>query len=855
MRVFTGVLMLLGACPPLMAQPTELTTYAPTPDQWQLSSEAHAPHWAGARAFKLQIEPHWSENGDTFWYANDLPLFVNDIPVGQREFIRIHATTGARVPAFDHQRLVQSLYKANVPDAYRLSLSDLKFVEEGIEFRLGKQTWHCSLLDYELTQLKNAPHKTALRHQGVPRSSRTTGPETFVTFVNQSEVDVELFWLDDRGTRRSYGKLAPGDIHKQHTFTGHVWEVISVSGHALGRYQAEESGADVEITSSSDSPEIDDLNAVDAPVPRHDPLVSPDGQWSMSIRDHNVVAISSQGEERTLTRDGTVARPYELQIPCWSGDSKHVVAFRVDPAQSLPVYLLESSPEGGGRAKLHVHQYPLPGDQLPAYDLYLFDVIEQEQQMTDVRLDFQEPRIRWAPDGRYFTLDQIDRGHQRFRVHRVDSHTGKSQTLIDERSTTFIWTAHAEERGVDLVTWLDDSKEFIYSTERSGWRHLELHDGTTGELKGAITSGEYVVRGIDWIDDRNRQVWFRASGREPGEDPYFIHYYRVNFDGSSLIRLTEGNGNHSVQYSPDRRFLIDTYSRVDAAPVHELRRSSDGQRICSLESADISEMLNAGWTPPEVFTAKGRDGVTDIWGIVSRPAHFDPMKKYPVIEDIYAGPHGSFVPKSFSPGRTNRLTELGFWVVQIDGMGTANRSKSFHDVCWQNLKDAGFPDRILWHQALAQKYPQYDITRVGIYGTSAGGQESTAAVLFHPEFYRVAVSACGCHDNRMDKASWNEQWMGYPVGPQYSASSNIDHASLLQGHLLLIVGELDDNVPPESTLRLADALIKSNKEFELMVIPGLGHSNGGPYGVRKMQRFMMHHLHPRPVTEEAGAGN
>ncbi len=318
----------------------------------------------------------------------------------------------------------------------------------------------------------------------------------------------------------------------------------------------------------------------------------------------------------------------------------------------------------------------------------------------------------------------------------------------------------------------------------------------------------------------------------------------MNFDGNGLVALTEGNGNHrTVQFSPDRRYLIDTYSRVDAAPVHELRRTSDGKLVCKLEEADITALKATGWTPPEVFVAKGRDGKTDIWGIISRPKDFDPHKSYPVIEDIYAGPHGSFVPKDFSPGRRSAaLNDLGFIVVQIDGMGTANRSKAFHDVCWHNIKDAGFPDRILWHQAVARKYPYYDINRVGIYGTSAGGQNSTAAMLFHPEFYKAAVSACGCHDNRMDKASWNEQWMGYPVGPWYSESSNIDNAKNLRGKLLLIVGEMDTNVPPESTMRLVDALIKAGKDFELLVVPNANHGMGGEYGVRRMRDFFVRHL-------------
>ncbi len=418
-----------------------------------------------------------------------------------------------------------------------------------------------------------------------------------------------------------------------------------------------------------------------------------------------------------------------------------------------------------------------------------------------------EPRLRWEKDQRHFTYEKIDRGHQRFRLVRVDSQTGQARNIIDEKTSTFIWTAHRENVGLRTVNWLDDSDELIYVSEKDGWRHLYLVDARTGAVKNAITRGSYVVRGIDRIDEAKRQVWFRASGMDPDQDPYFVHYYRVHFDGTGLVSLTPGNGSHSVQFSPERSYLIDTYSRVDMAPVHELRRADDGALMCRLEQADISALESSGWRPPEVFVAKGRDGKTDIWGIICRPRNFDPTKKYPVIESIYAGPQGSFVPKTFSAARRfSSLTDLGFIVVQMDGMGTANRSKAFHDVCWHNLKDAGFPDRILWHKSAARKYPYYDLTRVGIYGVSAGGQNATGGVLFHPEFYHAAVAACGCHDNRMDKASWNEQWMGYPVGPWYAESSNVDNAKRLQGKLLLIVGEMDTNVPPESTMRVVDAL-------------------------------------------------
>jgi dipeptidyl aminopeptidase/acylaminoacyl peptidase len=298
-----------------------------------------------------------------------------------------------------------------------------------------------------------------------------------------------------------------------------------------------------------------------------------------------------------------------------------------------------------------------------------------------------------------------------------------------------------------------------------------------------------------------------------------------------------------VTFSPDRELYVDLWSRVDLPPVAQLKRTTDQSLVMELERGDATALLATGWRYPEVFVAKGRDGVTDIWGIIIRPTNFNSRRKYPVIESIYAGPHGSFTPKTFSTqGSRQALAELGFIVVQMDGMGTNDRSRAFHDVAWQNIGDAGFPDRILWHQAVGRKYDWYDTTRVGIYGTSAGGQNSMGALLFHPEFYDVAVSAAGCHDNRMDKIWWNEAWMGWPIGPHYSASSNVDNAYRLQGKLLLIVGELDTNVDPSSTYQVIDALIKADKDFDFLLVPGADHTSGGDFGERKRRDFFVRHL-------------
>jgi dipeptidyl aminopeptidase/acylaminoacyl peptidase len=334
-------------------------------------------------------------------------------------------------------------------------------------------------------------------------------------------------------------------------------------------------------------------------------------------------------------------------------------------------------------------------------------------------------------------------------------------------------------------------------------------------------------------------IWFRAGGIRAGQNPYFVHHCRVNFDGTGLVILTEGDGSHRIDWSPDRRHFIDTWSRVDLANVSELR-DAEGKLICELERAQP----DADWKPPQRFTAKGRDGATDIYGVIFRPTNFDPAKKYPVIEEIYAGPHDSFVPVAFREWyKAQEIAEIGFIVVQIDGMGTSNRSKAFHDVCWKNLGDSGFPDRIVWLQAAAEKHGEMDLTRVGIYGGSAGGQSALRALQAHGDFYKVAVADCGCHDNRMDKIWWNEQWMGWPVGPHYAEQSNVTNAAKTQGNLLLFVGELDRNVDPSSTMQVVNALEKANKDFDLIVMTGTGHGSAeNPYGIRRRRDFFVRHL-------------
>lgn len=572
------------------------------------------------------------------------------------------------------------------------------------------------------------------------------------------------------------------------------------------------------------------------------PVLSPDSAWTAYIKNYNLYIRSEKTKkEAQLSYDGSEGDYYSGYVQ-WSPDSKKLVSNKVRANQKHLIYFVRSSPEDQLQPKLESRDYLKPGDALPLRRPQLFLVEAQKHIPIDDALFSQQyniSRIDWRKDSRAFSFEYNQRGHQVYRVLEVNATNGAIRTLIEEQSKTFIDYSGKRYR-YDCA----DGKELIWASERDGWNHLYLYDGQTGKIKKQITKGEWVVRNVVHVNEEKRTIIFAVSGMNPQQDPYFVHYYRINFDGTGLAALTSENANHTGYFSPDNQYFIDTYSRVDMPQLAVLRSATDGSVVMELEKADITEWQKVGWRAPEVFTAKGRDGKTDIWGIIIRPTHFDPNKKYPIIENIYAGPHSAFTPKSFMTYNRSmfELAELGFIVVQLDGMGTSNRSKAFHDVCWQNLKDAGFPDRILWMQEAARKYPTMDISRVGIYGTSAGGQSSTGGLLFYPDFYKVAVSSCGCHDNRMDKMWWNEQWMGYPIGPHYAECSNVTHADKLKGKLLLIVGEVDDNVDPASTMQLVNALIKSNKDFDFVMVPNMGHSTGGDYGERKRRDFFVRHL-------------
>lgn len=671
-------------------------------------------------------------------------------------------------------------------------------------------------------------------------ASKRNGAATDLRVINALPQAVELFWINTENEPKSYGQIPAGGERSMGTFEGHAWLVKSLLGAPIATFEGAADPLVIEIDGPAHRPEAKPNSAG----------LSPDGKWRVFIRDRNVMLRDTRNDAVTpLTTDGTEQHPYTGSAQ-WSPDSAFfVVSTCVMPTPRV-VKIIQSSPPDQLQPKVIEHPYTKPGDPLPAPHPVVFSLKERQHHEVDATLfatpftESSEIRVRWSPRSDEFFFDHNQRGHQLYRIIGVNAQTGQARTVVEETSKTFIDYTHKTWR-----QWLDKTGEFLWMSERDGWCHLWLYDAKTGQPKRQVTQGHWVVRSVEQVDEEHHQIWFMASGLRANEDPYHEHLCRVNFDGTGLIQLTEGDGTHKVTFSPNHQYFIDTWSRVDQPPTTELRRSDTGKLVLALEHADASALLATGWRFPERLVSRGRDGKTDIHGILILPSNFEPAKKYPVVEQVYAGPHSAFVPKEFGLLTTQHsIAELGFIVVQVDGMGTNHRGKAFHDVCWKNLADAGFPDRIAWIQAAAKSRPWMDLSRVGIYGGSAGGQSAMRALLDHHDFYSVAVADCGCHDNRMDKIWWNEQWLGWPIDDSYTRNSNVADAAKLEGHLMLAVGELDSNVDPATTMQVVNALEKAGKDFDLVVMTNTGHGSlETPYGSRRRMDFLVRHLwHTEP---------
>ncbi len=807
-----------------------------------------------------ELNVQWTADGRWLWYR------VQERG-DKQSFWKVDTTTGNRSPAFDPESLAVLLEEHFGEPGNPITFDPQRLPIERIVIDEHNHTHLFLVHDRGVVRIvvrdgkaeiqgaqADDPFQTPIRKAGSDIRSRNSSTSTHLLFTNQNPHAVRLEWVDTAGQYHTYATLPPGESHRQHTFVGHVWRVVTeADGQELLRIRARRTFGVVVIPGEAVAEDQTGQGQARRESWSPPDRVSPDGKWRIDIKDNNLVLIDQETEETfALTESGTPENTFDHQL-FWSPDSRRLLAVQTQIVKPRKVHLIQSTPPDQLQPKLIDIDYAKPGDPIDKPRPRLFDVVERKEIEVDDVL-FNEPwsinHFHWSTDGSTCYLLYNQRGHQVMRVIAIDASTGAVRTVVDEHSDTFI-----DYSNKTYLKHFDETDELLWMSERDGWNHLYLIDRKTGSIVRQVTSGQWLVKRVNEIDitDGHRTATLTILGHPAhnGQDPYFEHHARVDIDTGQLTLLTEGNGTHSLTYSPDGKHYVDKWSRVDQPPVYELRRSEDGSLVCELSRADESALLDVVGRLPEPYVAKGRDGQTNIWGVIHRPTNFDPNKHYPVLEQIYAGPHGQHVPKSFSAYHgAQRFAEFGFIVVQIDGMGTNWRSKVFHNVAWKNLKDAGFPDRIAWMKAAAEHEPAMDISRIGIYGGSAGGQNAMRAVLDYADFYKAAMADCGCHDNRMDKIWWNEAWMGYPVDESYIKSSNLEDAHKLGGALLLTVGAMDNNVDPSSTFQVADALIKANKDFDLIVFPSGGHGSGGSdYGWRRTAKFFVEHL---GVPEAAG---
>ncbi len=614
----------------------------------------------------------------------------------------------------------------------------------------------------------------------------------------------------------------------------------------------------------------------DTPQKPTDAVRSPDGQWDAFTRDNNVWLRSlSNGEERAITQDGETnydygeallspltsagIEPPPPPVIIWSPDSSRLLFCRIDQREAPQFHLVQSLPKDGGvRPHLHSFAYPLPGDEsLPKAQLVCADLNSGTLTEVDIEplpLQYHGSPISpdwvwWSADSQSIYLVRQGRGYLQYNLFAIDATTGAARVVVAEES----------ERGVDpslqrgklSIRVIAGGSQVIWYSQRDGWGHLYLYDAATGALLRQLTSGSYTVSQVEYVDEAVGTVYFSALGREADRDPYYAHLYRVSLDGGEPELLTEEDANHSVTLSPGGKYIIDSFSTVNQPPVTVLR-AIDGSKICELEKAEIDALVAVGWRAPERFCAKARDGSTDVYGVIFRPSDLDATRQYPVIDYIYGGPQVTQAPAAFADAARGResnfwqaqaLAELGFIVVMMDGLGMPGRSKAYHDVSYRNLGDGGLADHIAALRQLADRYLYFDLSRVGIFGHSAGGYASTRAMFTCPDFYKVAVSSAGNHDHRLDKATWVERYMGIPVEEHYREQANQTLAHNLKGKLLLIHGEMDENVHIASTLVVVDALIKANKDFDLLIMPNQPHAcTSHPYFVRRRWDYFVRHL-------------
>lgn len=625
----------------------------------------------------------------------------------------------------------------------------------------------------------------------------------------------------------------------------------------------------------------DTVGAIGTPPPNS--IASPDGRRAAFIRDHNLwMRELATGAEIPLTTDGVEDFGYatnnagwiksDRPVVVWSPDSKRIATFQHDGRGVSTMYLVETKV---GEPTLERWKYPLPADSV-IFRIHRVVLDVESRRVVRFQMPADQHRstitdhvvesdkwvdVEWYPDASRVAFVSTSRDHKQANLRVADAATGAIRDVLDERVPTQFESGIAD---IGKVNWrvLPASNEVIWWSQRDNWGQLYLHDLTTGRLKRRITSGEGNVAEVLRVDERTRTVYFTGVGREPGRDPYFRHVYRIGMDGRRQTLLTPEDADHNVSFAPDGQTFVDTYS-TPATPAISVLRDLNGRVLMTLERADASRLLATGWKPPVPITVKARDGRTDLYGLMYAPTTLDSAKKHPIINRIYPGPWGNSVgSSSFSPARSDNqaLAELGFVVVEIRGMGTQWRSKAFADAYYGNMGDNGLPDQIAGMRELAQRYKWIDLDRVGIWGHSGGGFAAASAMFRYPDFFKVGISQSGNHDNRSYEDDWGERFQGLlekrDSTDNYESQANQLVARNLRGKLLLAHGGLDDNVPPYNTYLVVDALIKANKDFDLLILPNARHGYGdlSSYMMRRRWDYFVRHLLGAVPPEEYEIG-
>ncbi|MGQ4582314.1 DPP IV N-terminal domain-containing protein [Lysobacter sp. F60174L2] len=622
---------------------------------------------------------------------------------------------------------------------------------------------------------------------------------------------------------------------------------------------------------AADDTETRKPGAEKAGGPGNAPVVeSPDGKLAAFIRDWNLwVRDTATGVETRLTSDGVEDYGYatdnagwthsDRAILVWSPDSSKIATFQQDQRRTSEMVLVGTNV---GAPKVERWKYPFVGDDdvtmierviidVPARKVVRLRMPPDQHRSTlcdDVSCSGGWEDVQWAPDGETLAFASTSRDHKQTWLRVADAATGDVREVYHEKVPTYF------ESGNGAVNWryLPESNEFIWFSERSDWGHLYLYDLASGELKNAITSGEGNVTEVLEVDPDTRTIWFRGVGMEDGRNPYYQHFYKVGFDGGDAQLLTPEDANHTITMSPDGKHFVDAYSTPTVPPVTVLRDSADGRIVAEVARADDSRLRATGWVPPTPITVTARDGKTTLYGMMFKPTDLDTSKKYPVVNYIYPGPQtGSVRGRSFTPARSDHqaLAELGFIVIAIDGMGTPWRSKSFHDAFGGDVGDNTLPDQVSGLKQLGERFDWIDLDRVGVWGHSGGGYATADAMFTYPDFYKVGISESGNHDNRNYEDDWAEKWQGLEFFDEngdssYDAQANQNRAQNLKGHLLLAHGMMDDNVPPQNTLLVVDALVKANKDFDLLLFPNARHGFGedSDYMTRRRWDYFVEHL-------------